>query len=109
MNPPSGNGLVSFHVRIFRDTWRIRLGGIILPGRGALLPGGRMARDAAGFASFGYQRLRGSRISEKSPERMAKVGTAPVEGVARRSRRASQFTSQKGLSFLTGPEATAPY
>src|SRR5262249_43059331 len=89
MNPPFGKGLVSFQVRMFFDTGLRRLGGMMLFGNGTLFPGKRMARAAAGFASLGYQRFPGWMISEKSPWRMAKVGTVVTLGVARRSRRPS--------------------
>src|SRR5262245_13986695 len=109
IKPPCGKGLLSFQVRRFRETRLMRLGGIMLFGKGSALPGKRIARVAAGFASRGYHRLPGSSNSEKSPFLMASVGTLVVEGVARRSFRASQLNSQKVRSFLTGPETTAPY
>src|SRR5215831_1783186 len=108
-NPPSGNGLLSFHVSRFCDTRFISTSGTMLFGNGVLFPGGRIARDAPGFASRGYQRFPGCRNSEKSPPRIASVGTEPRAGVARLSRRASQLKSQNVLSRFNGPETTVPY
>src|SRR5207244_5617833 len=109
MKPPCGKGLFSFQVSRLFETRLIRLVGIMLLGNGAVSPGARIARVAVGLASPGYQRLRGSRNSEKSPPRIATVGTDASAGVARRSRRASQLNSQKVLSRTMGPDATAPY
>src|SRR5262245_13362068 len=109
MNPPSGNGLLSFQVSRFLDTWLMMVDGMTLFGKGVLLPGRRMARLTAGLASLGYQRLPGWRISEKSPARMASVGTDASAGVARRSRRASQLNSQNVFSRTIGPDSTVPY
>src|SRR5262245_6480790 len=109
MNPPGGKWLVSFQVSRLRETRLMRLGGMMLFGKGAALPGRRIARVAAGLASRGYHRLPGSSSSEKSPLRMASVGALVVEGVARRSFRASQLNSQNVRSFFTGPETTPPY
>ena len=75
--------------RIFNETGLMRLRGIMLLGNGAVSPGNRIARVAAGLASRGYQRFPGIRISERSPERIAIVGTVVREGVPLRSRRPS--------------------
>ncbi len=107
-NPPPGNGLVFFQVRMLFDTGLIRLGGMILLGNGVLLPGKRMARVTVGLGSLGYQRFSGRMISERSPWRIAKVGTVATLGVARRSRRPSKLNSQKVLSLIIGPESTPP-
>src|SRR5689334_378005 len=108
MNPPSGNGLVLAELRIAFDTGLTRLGGMMLFGNGVLLPGKRMARVTVGLASLGYQRFPGRMISEKSPRRIADVGTVITLGVARRSRRPSKLNSQKVLSLIIGPEMTPP-
>src|SRR5262245_8700312 len=100
MNPPPGNGLVGFQVRMFFDTGLIRDAGMMLLGNGVLLSGKRIARVAGRLASLGYQRLPGWIISEKSSSRMANVGTVATLGVARRSRRPSKLNSQKVLSLM---------
>src|SRR5215467_15013912 len=90
------------------DTGLIRLGGMMLLGKGMLLPGKRMARVAAGLGSRGYQRFPGWISSEKSPCLIDKVGTVSRLGVARRSRLPSKLKSQNVLSFRSGPEMTPP-
>src|SRR5260221_2226744 len=109
MNPPCANGLVGFQVRRFFEGVGIRLAGMMLLGKGAALPGARMARVTAGLASEGYQRLPRCRISDKSPARMSSVGTEVTAGVARLSSRASQLNSQNVLFRMTGPDTTPPY
>src|SRR5437879_4150358 len=107
MNPPPGNGLVAFQVRTLFDTGLIMLDGMMLLGNGVLLPGKVIARVTAGLLSLGYQRFPRCTISEKSPWRMASVGTLLRFGVARTSRRPSYLNLQKVLFLISCTESTA--
>src|SRR5258708_32752727 len=105
-NPPCGNKALSFQTSRFCETRLMSDAGMIFPGNGAAAPGYPMVR---GVLSDGYHRLPGCSNSEKSPLRMASVGTEVELGVPLLSRRASQLKSQKVRSLRMGPDATTPY
>src|SRR5260370_2879855 len=105
-NPPCGNKALSFQVSKFCETRLMIEAGMILPGNGAGLPGYPMVR---GVLSPGYHRLPGCNSSEKSPLRMARVGTEVEFGVPLLSRRASHFKSPNVPSPRICPGAPTPY
>src|SRR5262249_36340720 len=87
----------------------IRLAGMMLFGKGAALPGARMARVEAGLESEGYQRVSRCRVSGKSPARISKVGTEATAGGAPPSPPASPLKHHNVLFLIIGPDATPPY